>query len=186
MNPGDLINDIQKKPYETRVKILWGTVGVAAIIIVLVWVVSLKSSLGGLSAKSLTAPATSNNKAGIASSYGQIERAEVTTNNLKIYFNFNNTTDDILNVPPISDIALTANNQEFKPTQILDRQGDAFVQKVLSHTQAFGILVFPKITADKAELNFDQMFFERSSDQPLSQTFELDLKTLEKKTDLRN
>jgi hypothetical protein len=111
---------------------------------------------------------------------------ETAGNNFNVYFNLNNTTDDILNFSKASDITLIVNDQTFHPSQINDRQGKPFAQKILSFTQNFGILVFPALSGDSGQLTFDQMTFERSSDKPLKQTLNLDFKELEKTSNLRH
>lgn len=182
-NLQDFIAHLQKQPYETRLKILWGTVIGAGIIIVILWMLNLKSTINNLSGTNPT-PASTEVKTQ-ESSFVSIERAENTAG-LKLFFNLNNTTDDILNVPSLDNISLEADGGTIKPTSITDRQGKPFVQKILSHTQDFGILNFPKIYSDSAVLNFTQMFFERSPDQPLNQKINLDIKKLVKPSDLRN
>ena len=67
-----------------------------------------------------------------------------------------------------------------------DRQGQLFVEKVLSNTQNFGILVFDNLEAESATLTFNQMFFEQNPTQILSQKFELDFKKLQQDSNLRN
>ena len=134
----------------------------------------------------LTIPTQTTNSNQIVSNYITVERAEVAGQNLKIYFNFNNTTNDILNISKLTDITFNIDNQQTNPTQMLDRQGQTFVQKNLSHTQNFGILVFPNPHATTGTLTFNQMFFEQTPDKILTQTIDIDLKQLEQSTKLRN
>jgi hypothetical protein len=183
----NFLNELQNKPYETRVRILWVTVGVIAVAIFIIWVMSVKSDISKLDTKNLlTIPTQSTNSNQTAVNYVNIERAEVAGQNLKLYFNFNNTTDDILNISKLTDITFNIDNQQINPTQILDRQGQTFVQKVLSHKQDFGILVFLNPHATTGTISFNQMFFEQTPDQKLTQTINIDLKQLEQLTKLRN
>lgn len=182
----DFIKNLQEKPYETRVKILWGTVGVVAIIILAVWVITLKANIKNLDGKNLlsTPATTSINQS--PSNFASVERAEISGQNLKLYFNFNNPTSDILNVSKNSDISLDIDGKQETPTQMTDRQGQPFVQKVLSKTQNFGILVFPAPRDSSGKLTFNQIFFEQTPSQIFNQTIDLDLKKLEQDSNLRN
>lgn len=179
----ELITSLQKKPYHTRVRILWGTIAVVALVLFTLWIISIKSSITGLDTQGLVKSV--NTTAATQVSFASVERAEAGSS-IKLYFNFDNPSDDILNIPILSNITLTVKGKSMNPTQITDRQGKPFVQKVLSHEQNFGILVFPTAGADSAELTFNQMFFERSPEQILSQKIELDLKKLQKTNNLRN
>ena len=186
LNPEELIDNLQKKPYATRVKILWGSIIVVALILVLVWILGLRSTIGHLDTADLikTPTKTLNNSTPV--NYGQVEWAQSDAGGLKIFFNFNNQTQDILNVPALSNISLDINGSAVTPIKITDRQGNPFVQKVLSHTQNFGILVFPRTPDGTGSLTFDQMFFELFPDRLLSQEIDIDLKKLEKTGKLRN
>ncbi|MEJ0021651.1 MAG: hypothetical protein WDN47_03645 [Candidatus Doudnabacteria bacterium] len=186
MTAQDFLTKLQKQPYNTRVKILWGSVVVAAIILFGLWVLTLRSSIKHLDTSDLLKSPSTAGANSTKVNYAAVERVDTGSGNLKIFFNFNNTTDDILNVSSLSNISLTANGASIAPSQMTDRQGKPFVQKILSHTQNFGILVFPKIDGASAQLTFDQMFFEGSPDQILSQKLDLDLKKLGKPNNLRN
>ncbi len=184
----NFISKIQEKPYETRVRILWSTVGVAAIILVAVFVLSVKSTLKNVDGKKLidiNQSATSTNDV-TTTPYAAVERVERTEKVLKIYFNYHNTTDDILNISKIADITLTFEDNSIKPQAMTDRQGKTFIQKVLSKTQNFGILTFSPINTGKAVLTFDQMFFEKDPSKIFQQKLELNLDELSKPENLRN
>ena len=181
----DVIKKIQDLPYASRVKIMWVAVTVIGLIVVLLWILNLKSTIKNLNtddtSKASSAPTTQT-----SSNYVSVERIEATTSSFKIFINFNNPTDDILNIPQVSDISLTVNNQTFHANQITDRQGQPFVQKILSHTQNFGILMFSRNDGDTGELDINQMFFELSPNEILNQVIKLDFKKLETKSSLRN
>ena len=177
----DFIQNLQQKPYETRVKILWATVVVVGILLIGLWVLNLKSTISSTDQQSSSvAAATKSQSPATQTNYLAVERAEVKDQTVKLFFNLNNTTSDILNVPNISNITLETSDKQFQPSKITDRQGQPFVQKVLSHTQAFGILVFENVNVGKADLIFDQMFFEPSPDQTFSDKLSIDITQLSK------
>jgi hypothetical protein len=182
------LNRLQNQPHQTRVKILWGTVVVLGIIIVALWIVSIKSNFNDLNPTDITKlpGVTDSNISPAPSVFASVERAEATPQGLKLYMNFNNSSDDILNIPALTNIKLTADNKTYNALQLLDRQGQPFVQKILSHTQNFAVLIFPSVNADTAELVLDQMFLEQAPSQIFKQTIELDLKALKTNSNLRN
>ena len=184
-NLNDKIEKLQNKPYEDRVRILWTVVVIVGIILLVLWVLSLKNTFSGLDTKSLINTNTGQNTTEASTQFASVERVEL-GENLKIYFNINNTTDDILNISKLENINLVVNGQTVKPKSMNDRQGAVFVQKVLSHTQNFGTLTFPATDSNQAELIFDQMFFENNQSSIFKQTMELDLDKLNKDSNLRN
>jgi len=188
MNPGEFLKNLQDKPYETRVRYMWGSVGIIAVILLVIWTINIKSSVSNVKVSDLTKiPETKSTSSPQGNeNYITIEHAEMTKDVLKLYFNFNNTTADILNIPDSSNITLAADGKSLNPTQITDRQGQPFVSKILSHKQNFGILVFPEVDSDTAELTFDQMVFDTQPGQFFMQKIKLDLKQLEKQTNVRN
>lgn len=178
----NFINRIQEKPYETRVKIMWWSVIILAIILVLLWAFNIKSTINNSSfSETSSGSKTESTSAPAKETYVSVERAEISGETLNIYFNINNTSNDILNAPKLSNISLTAKDTEYDAYQLTDRQGRPFVQKILSHNQNFGILAFPNVNTDSAELILDNMFFEMTPDQVFIQTIHLDLKDLLKK-----
>lgn len=188
-NMSDLISYVRKLPYQTRVKILWGTFGILAIILFTLWVLSLKSTLKNLNTSDLVKinPETNTEIAGQTKTpFATVERAEFAADSLQLYFNFQNPTTDILNISKLSDIQLHVGGKQINPKQITDRQGQPFVQKILSGAQNFGILIFDKTASDSDELIFDQMFLEQSPSQMFSQKIQLDFKQLEKNAKLRD
>jgi hypothetical protein len=181
----DPINKLQEYSYPTRVKILWATFLVVAIGLTGLIIQSIKSTVTNAGAN-LTKVEFSKLLPESKTSYVSIERVERTDNILKIYFNINNTGNDILNVPKLTDIDLKIDDQVLNPQRITDRQGKVFAQKVLSYTQAFGILFFPKIDGSSATLTFDGMFLERDPVHTFRQTINLDLDKLSKQSEVRN
>src|SRR6185436_4150448 len=146
------IEKLQAKPYATRLRILWGTVIVVGIVLIVAFVYNIKNTVTGIDAKDIIHVDQENSTPGSETNFVTIERVEQTEKVLMIYFNFNNTTNDILNISGLSDITLTSGTTQSHPTKLTDRQGDTFVQKVLSHTQNFGILTFPEVSNQKAVL----------------------------------
>lgn len=188
MDLRETIKNLQNKPYETRVKILWLTIGIVAVILVAIWVFSLKSTIQGLNGKNLIKAdqTTKSNSAKTDTAFVSVERVEQTGNSFKIYFNVNNSTDDILNFPDLTNITLEVNGQSLNPTQIFDRQNNPFVKKILSHTQNFGTLVYPTVNATSGKLTIDQMSFEKTTDQIFQQELNLNFTELKKSSNLRN
>lgn len=183
----DYIAELQKKPYATRVKILWGGTAAFAIILVIIWSLSLKSTIKNSSGQPLIPQASElTSKDQEETDFLDVERTETTGNTLKIYFNLNNKTDDILNVSKTANIELVTNAGTFRPSKMTDRQGQTFVQKILSHTQNFGILTFSAVNDTKATLIFNEMFLEKNPNQLLKQTFELDFEKLNQDSQVRN
>jgi hypothetical protein len=184
----DFITRLQEKPYESKLKILWGTVFVAAVILVVIFVFNIKNNLKGVNTKSLIQSnnSTASKTALSDTAYASVERIERTDNLLKIYFNFNNSTDDILSISKLEDIDLSFNNDRIKPKTITDRQGKPFVQKILSHTQNFGILTFDRLNTDDVKLTFDMMFFEKDPSKVFRQDLELNLNELSQPIKVRN
>jgi hypothetical protein len=178
------IERLQKLPYNTRLKILWISFIVAAIGLVFLISSSIKNSIknnsGDLIKLDKVSPLPETTTA-----FASVERVEQTDKNLKIYFNLNNTTNDILNVSKLSDIKLRVDDSSTAATELTDRQGKPFVQKILSQTQDFGILTFPKTEADEAELIFSGLFFESNTSNIFQQTLKLDLEKLNDATNVR-
>jgi hypothetical protein len=181
----NFLETLQQKPYATRVKILWGTTAVLALVILGIWVISIKTSIKNTPGN-LLVPNLVNGKAQSDSQFISVEGAETTAAGTKIYFNFNNQTDDILNVSTIENIHLTANGETVKPTALNDRQGQPFAKKILSHTQVFGVLTFPQINSPTGTLTFEEMFLEKLPDSYLKQSIDLDLNKLKLDAKLRN
>src|SRR5258708_17631500 len=126
----DFIKKLQEKPYEVKLRIIWGTVIGAAIVLVVILIFNIKDTLKNVDGKKLIDLNTSSGRTAANTNiqYASVERVERTAKVLKIYFNLNNPTNDILNVSKVSDITLAFDGSEVKPQSILDRQGNPFVQ----------------------------------------------------------
>lgn len=183
----NFLQNLQNKPYATKVKILWGTVSVIGTILIVIWIASLKSEINQLQPNPTN---TASNNSGqktivLAGNYIRVERAETTDGGMKLYFAVNNTTDDILNFSKLTDIKLNVSDGNLTPIKLTDRQGKPFVQKILSHTSNFGTLLFSLKDAGVRQITFGQMYFERSPEKIFSQTIDLDFSQLKKALDLR-
>src|SRR5690348_55910 len=95
-NLQDLVSYLQKQPYHARVRILWGTVVVVAAVLFILWIVTLKSSIKHLGTGNSNSVAGTQTQTAVG--YATVERAEIDQNNLRLYFYFDNPTNDILNV----------------------------------------------------------------------------------------
>lgn len=155
-------------------KILWGVTIVCGVILVGVWMVSLKSELAKISYDATAAQDTPES----ATKHITIERAEFKNGTVNVYFMVNNDTNDILNFSKKEDIRLSVNGQSMSPENITDRIDKPFVQKILSKTQKGGILVFKLEKTKSATLIFDKMFFENNAETIFKETFELDFEKL--------
>ncbi|MBI4363488.1 MAG: hypothetical protein HY545_01415 [Candidatus Doudnabacteria bacterium] len=177
------LTQIQNKPYETRVKILWLTTLIAGVLLAGIWLMELKSTI---IAPSRQEQQTENNNTQIAQKYISVERTEVSGETTKLFFSVNNDTGDILNFSTINDVHLNFDQSGIKPAKLLTRQDKPFVAKILSHTQEFGILVFTGSLSDIGELTFDQLFFESHPENIFKETISLDFDELMKAQELRN
>ena len=153
---------------------------ICGIIIIVIWILNLKNTLKSTDGKSILTTQDSSKVASAETDLDLlgVESVQRSGSQVKIYFNINNQTDDILNVPSLDNITFRDNNNSAHPQQLTDRQGSAFVKKVLTHTQNFGILTFTTINDEKGTLTFDQMFFEKNPEQIFKQILDLEFDKL--------
>lgn len=182
----DFIQNLQNKPYATRVKILWGAVSIIAVVLFAVWTLSIKSSVSELPGGNILGSNEIKTFAERNEDITQIEYAETTSEELKVYFKISNPTTDILNFSEASDITLTIKGKEYHPKQVVDRQENPFVKKILSKTTNFGILVFDKIEGDEGTLVFDQLSYEKSVEDTFKDENNLIFEELKPLNKLRN
>lgn len=178
----DYIAELQQKPLHIRMRVLWATTAVVAVLLVALWGITLKSELnhlGGNTPAPQPIPQT-------AVKYIFVERAETTKNSFLLYFRINNDTSDILNFSKLTDIKLTANGNSINPSKITDRQGQNFVQKILSHSENFGIMIFPLNSAADGSIVFDNLYFESHPETSFKETLNLNFEELNKPQELRN
>jgi hypothetical protein len=174
------INELQNKPLNVRLRILWSTTAAVAVILIAVWAVTIKSELA-INPEVLAENANPES----TMEYIEIERAEFTGTLLNLYFKASNDTTDILNFSKPESIELTANGQTINPVKIVDRQGRTFVQKILSNSENYGILIFNIADAGEGEIVFDDLYFESRPEGIFKETAELDFDKLKKEQEIR-
>ena len=179
------LNKIQQQPYETRVKILWSVVALVAIGLLFLMINSIRNTIANADGTLIQIEAAKYVPQSSVD-YVAVESVEQNDKSVKIYFNLNNPGTDILNVPKLSNITFNYGSTVVHPQKLTDRQGNPFVQKVLSHTQNFGIMIFPSITGQKGSLVFDQMYLEQAPNDVFQQKLWLDLNQLSKVPKVRN
>lgn len=182
------LENLQNKPLKVRVRILWVVCLAVAVALIAIWSLSIKAQIKNIgndkNNKDNSSPVSEQPENTVQ--YIAVERVEDQGNSLKIYFNVNNNTNDILNFSKMEDIELKLNDQTKNPLAVRDRQGNAFVGKVLSKTQVFGIITFDKVQEDSATLTFGQLFFEKHPELILKQSLDLNFKQLKLEQNLRN
>ncbi len=184
-NIQSFINNLQNKPYQTRVKILWGTVIASTLILIGLWILGLRSEFGNLDKQSVLGSNTQVSTIS-AQHYTQIDGAEIANNQLLIYFSVKNDTGDILNFSKPADVKLTVNGKDNNPSKITDRQNQPYVQKILSHTQNFGIAAFDISQFKSGLLTFDNLSFENNPQSTFKEQVNVDLSKLSQPKDIRN
>jgi hypothetical protein len=178
------LDTVQKLSYKTRVRIVWLTFIVVAVGLVFLIVQSIQGTIENAGDNLVTIQPSSNQPQSQIK-YVAVERIERTDKLLKIYFNLNNPSTDIVNFSKLTDVRLRVENTTYNPQQITDRQGGVFVQKVLSRTQNFGILYFTPIQTDVAELSFTNLSLEKDPSNLVQQTLQLQFSELIKPTNVR-
>src|SRR3989338_3821060 len=116
-----LLKQLQQQPYETRVKMLWGATAVMALILVVLWVLSINMRIDEIENPN---PIAIEQKEVVATKpkFVKVERVEESGASLKIFFSVNNTENDILNFSSDSEVKLTAKGISTTPTRMQDRQ----------------------------------------------------------------
>ena len=179
MSLSHYIQQIQKLPYRSRVKILWGTTVSIAIILVLVWVATIKLSIKPINTDALQIKSQQTER------YIKVERLELANGTTQIFFSIKNTTDKILSFSRAEDIILNIGDTGLKPTRILTRQNKPFVQKILSNNEEFGILVFGELEPDEATITFSNLYFENTPETVFEEAVEVDLGKLPNEQPIR-
>lgn len=182
MSFSDFITNIQNRPYETRVKILWGCVVIIGVGLIALWVFDIKRQNNQLNTSDFLATFKQQE----SEHYFAAEWAEEKNDKLYIYFKVTNNSKDILNTATLENIVYKTSAGDKAPEKILDRQQQPFVKKVLSNTENYGTLIVP-MTADKtAEVVFKNIFFESSPGQIFSETLKLDIEKLKQTNPVRS
>ena len=82
------LENLQDKPFATRVKILWLTVGVVAIGLIIIFIFNLKSTVSNLSGQdliNLSNRSSQTDSEQLETQLIQVERIEKANNSFKIY-----------------------------------------------------------------------------------------------------
>ncbi len=167
-------------------RILWLTTIAAAIIILAIWSVGFKKEFAQINGSAASNQITVTTPQVAALHYLKVDGSEVTNGKLLVYFSLDNDSNDILDAPKTSQIKLTDGRDTYTPSAVSDRQSQPYPQKVLSHSQAFGILTFDQTNIKKADLTFDSMFFENSQDKTFKETATIDTDQPFEASKLRN
>jgi hypothetical protein len=187
----EFIRNLQKKPYAVRLRILWATTALTSIVLILIWVFTIKNGIGNLNGQNLfnVSPIQDQGQETTIqeSNHITIERVELSEHeSFQIFFKIKNPTKNILNFSPADKIRLKAGGSSLAPLQILDRQNNAFVKKILSETENFGTLIFSQTEANKGQITFDGLFFEDDPGVLFRETIDLDFLEQNKSQELRN
>lgn len=185
MSLKSFLTKLQHKPEAVRVRILWAVVLVVAAILMILWSVNLKSQFADINGDNLfTLPEEESDT--LEQKFISVENAEHTDTGLKIFFKIKNPTKNILNFSKADDITLIIDNEKNAAMKLTDRQNQAFVQKILSDTENFGILFFPKTEARTGKLEFDNLFFENAPETIFKEILDLNFDKLNNQEELRN
>lgn len=185
-----LLSYVQNLPLNTRIKIMWISVVIVAIILVGVWFYTLKqqvqntdfSDLPNLNQNQTTnQPESINAETG----YASVEWVDRTDGTLKIYFKINNPTNNILSLSRKDQVTLVSDNLSQEASLLTDRQGNPFAQKALSQSENYGVATFEDPSQDTATIRFDSLYFENQPSQFFFEEKKLDLDKLNKPIDLR-
>lgn len=122
-----------------------------------------------------------------ATNFITVEAAEKKDGKTYIYFQVKNDTSNIMNFSSKEKISFQSNGNSVNPEKIANRQGQAFVTRILSNTQEFGTLIFPNLDSDRGTLNFENMFFEsETGEKTYNQSVEVDFGKLRPVEELRS
>lgn len=188
MNPvawlSGLIERLRRQPYPVRVRILWLTSGTVAVLLLFIWIASVQQEIHQLDPEqSIKMPDQAAESATAA--YMAVERVAAGAEGWEVWFRVHNPTDDILNFSAIDEITLQVSGLTLSPTQLWDRQNQPFVQKILSRSENFGLLIFPSLEAVSAELIFRDLYFETTPEMVFQETIRLDIPNLTQSQELR-
>ena len=186
MNFSDFVKNLQNKPEHIRNRIFWVSSFVAAVLVVSLWAINFKHTIQNIDGRSVLGALTTIQSQAAANHYLALDGAEMKSGKLLVYFSVNNDSDDILNFSAPSDIALNLDGNTYNPVSIQTRQNQPFTQKILSHTQTFGILTFDSPKSTSGDLTFDNLNFDQSPANIFHETIGFDLTNLSKPQSIRN
>jgi hypothetical protein len=180
-----IINYLQTRSYQARGRMLAAVVAILVIGLGAVWVNGIKERLGGLTREDLL-PEEQSGSVLSAVNYVSIEAYEDKGDKRYLHFKVENDTPDILSFSTREMITLEIGEEKINPESVINRQGQPFVVKVLSHETIYGTLIFRKFEGKKGELQMDGMFFEQNQGVIFRQTMEIDFQKLKPLQELRS
>ncbi|HYE22660.1 MAG TPA: hypothetical protein VD998_03675 [Verrucomicrobiae bacterium] len=178
---------LQEQPEDVRVKIMWTVTAIIGVAILAVWLVSTKNQIQNTDTSDLSfLTGVLKNETTTDNQYINAEWIERSNGKLKVYFKVNNPTNSILNFSKSIDVSLKIGDQTQVAEELKNRQESQFVQKILSNSTEYGVVVFTDIPGDRGEITFGQLFFENQEQTIFTQKADLNLKELNKPLELRS
>jgi hypothetical protein len=173
------LKQIQNLPVQIRMRILWALVIIIGIGLLAAWVYSTTRIVNRNNGQSQQPSGTAVQQSD-TQQYIEAERIEHKDGQLMVYFKVSNPTDNILVMPQPESITLKAGDQTLTPTAVINRQNGNFQQKILSHTDAFGTLIFNDTAIQNVRLTFNSLSFETDDNTFFKQDLDLNLEKLDK------
>jgi hypothetical protein len=188
MNLKQFVKNLQHKPLQTRVRILWGVTGVIGLALIVLFFTSLGNNINKLNSSDFDFfQDNNNNESAVASNnHIQVEWVERGDGKTKIFFKITNNTSTILNFSKLTDVTLKYRDIVINAQQLTNRQGSPFDLKMLSRSESYGIAIFEDVDVDEVVLKFDQLFFENQDQLIFSEELPLNLKELNKSVEIRS
>ncbi len=180
------LKSIQEQPFQTRLRILYAVTAVIGIVLFVIWFMTTRGAVRRTDFSDISEVFGTKQQPIVTSQkYINVEWVEKADGKMLIFFKVTNDTPSILNLPQLGGISLQVGEDKYNAEIITTRQQTQFVQKVLSNSQNFGILVFSDMELTRADLVFDQMFFENKPDVFFQERFEVDFEELNKPLERR-
>src|SRR6185436_16606546 len=110
----DFIKNLQQKPVEFRMRVLWLTTVVLGVIIFAAWMFGLKQEFKYSDRQSILGSNVQTSQTS-STHYITVEAADIVDGKFLLYFYTKNDTHDILNFSRSENISLIVNNKEYKP-----------------------------------------------------------------------
>jgi hypothetical protein len=200
----DVLKDLPNRPYEERIKAMWGAFGVIAIIVVIFWSffftkgpkkdAPTDGSLSGLGDQLQQFQAElDKTKADINERFKalgineeqknpvHILKTELNAEGTQLIFEFEvaNTSKDILNfrTEEGNNISLLDGEAELIPNRVYLNETSNFPKKVLANRTLTGYMSFPAPTNETVTLIVKNMFFESISGQTFEQSIAINVLT---------
>jgi len=171
-----IINKIQNKPYETRVKLFWIGLIIAVLLLGTVWgAVALadkpqEQPQNGIIAQFKEWFANARDRADdMASTHSEkepitiLEATETAAGQVLILFSVTNETDNILtllNTTESTAPKIVSNATSTEPISVATSDGQPFPGKILSHTTLAGSMLINKPATTSFTLEFSNLYYE--------------------------